>query len=83
MAIARGQQRLEDDLAARANRVLICDTNALATHVWHRRFIGSYSAQLEGVASERSAGYTLYVLTKPDFPFVQVRHACTGCTRTV
>lgn len=67
--IARAQQFLEDDLARLANRVLVCDTDALATHVWHRRFMGGYSSRVEAIADRRS--YDLYLLTEPDFPFVQ------------
>jgi len=67
--IARGQQRCEDDLARQANKVLVCDTNALATHVWHRRFRGEYDPTVEAIAAARR--YDLTLLTAPDFPFVQ------------
>eukprot|EP01043_Picozoa_sp_COSAG02_P034531 COSAG02_NODE_2421_length_8897_cov_11.835190_2_plen_357_part_00 len=69
LQIARGQQQMEDDLAHRSNRVLICDTDALATHVWHRRYVGSFSDATAAIADERS--YALYILTTPDFGFVQ------------
>jgi HTH-type transcriptional repressor of NAD biosynthesis genes len=71
--IARAQQQTEDDLARCANRVLILDTDALATHVWHRRYAGRYSPAVEAIADSRSrgGGYILYLLTAPDFPFVQ------------
>ena len=67
--IARGQAAWEDDLAMRANRLVVCDTDPLATHVWHRRFLGAYHDAVEHVADSRR--YDLYLLTKPDFPFVQ------------
>ena len=67
--IARGQQQLEDDLATRANRLLVCDTDALATHLFHRHYTGRTSAATAAIAEERA--YTLYILTAPDFPFVQ------------
>jgi len=69
LAIARSQAALEDDLARLANRVLICDTDPLATTVWHRRYLGCRSASLEAVAATRTAD--LHLLTAPDFPFVQ------------
>lgn len=69
LAIARGQAALEDALARRAHRVLICDTDPLATTVWHRRYRGCASAELDGFAQARR--YDLHVLTAPDFPFVQ------------
>lgn len=67
--IAKGQASWEDDLAMRANRLLICDTDPLATHVWHRRYIGTYSKAVEWIADHRH--YDLYILTAPDFAFVQ------------
>ncbi|HVG43709.1 MAG TPA: AAA family ATPase, partial [Longimicrobium sp.] len=39
-AIAAEQQRREDEAARRANRVLLCDTNAFATGTWHERYLG-------------------------------------------
>ena len=67
--IAKGQAAWEDDLAMRANRLLFCDTDPLATHVWHRRYIGTYAKAVERIADRRH--YDLYLLTAPDFAFVQ------------
>jgi NadR type nicotinamide-nucleotide adenylyltransferase len=67
--IARGQAIWEDDLAMGANRVVICDTDPLTTHVWHRRYVGTYSEAVEKIADSRR--YDLYLLTEPDFGFVQ------------
>lgn len=67
--IARGQAAWEDDLAHRAHRVLICDTDPLMTSVWHRRYLGEPGRAVEKIAAERR--YDLYLLTLPDFPYVQ------------
>ncbi len=67
--IARAQAACEDALARRANRVLVADTDPLATCVWHRRYVGARSAEVERLAAARRCD--LYVLTAPDFPFVQ------------
>ena len=67
--IAMGQARLEDDLAGVANRLLVCDTDPLATHIWHRRYVGHYSQEVEAIADSRK--YDLYLLTAPDFGFIQ------------
>lgn len=67
--IAEGQRRWERDLAQLADRLLVCDTDALATLVWQRRYLGTTSAELEALAFARPA--ELYLLTEPDFPFVQ------------
>ena len=67
--IARGQNASEDDLAHLADRVLVCDTDALATAVWHRRYRGEESSEVRTIARGRT--YHLTLLTAPDFPFVQ------------
>jgi len=60
---------VESDLAQKANRVLICDTDPLATHLWHRSYCGAYPEP--SLASHADRRYDLYLLTCPDFPFVQ------------
>jgi HTH-type transcriptional regulator, transcriptional repressor of NAD biosynthesis genes len=67
--IAEEQTRLEDKAARDANRVLVCDTNAFATVLWHRRYMGTHSKQVEGIA--RNGRCDLYLLTGDDIPFVQ------------
>jgi HTH-type transcriptional regulator, transcriptional repressor of NAD biosynthesis genes len=67
--IARRQQAMEDRLAREANRILFCDTDVLATGVWHERYLHTGCPQLES----RSAAcrHDLYLLTDVDVPFVQ------------
>ncbi len=67
--IAREQQRRENEAARDANRVLICDTNAWATRLWHHRYLGEFSPDVEAIASDGKAD--LYLLTDVDIPFVQ------------
>lgn len=67
--VAKGQIRWEDDLALRANQLIVCDTDALATHIWHRRYVGHYSEDVEDIADTRE--YDLYIVTAPDFGFIQ------------
>lgn len=68
--VAREQARTED-LAARHTPVpwLVCDTDVLATAVWHERYVGGRSASVEALAAARRP--SLYVLTSDDIPFVQ------------
>lgn len=68
--IAREQARAED-LAARHTPVpwLVCDTDVLATAVWHERYVGGQSPSVETLAAARRP--SLYVLTSDDIPFVQ------------
>ncbi len=67
--IAAEQSRREDLSARQANRVLICDTDAFATGLWHERYRGSRSAAVEAIAAPRH--YALYLLTGDEIPFVQ------------
>lgn len=67
--IARKQQEMEDRLAREANRLLICDTDVLTTGIWHERYIGCPSPDVEALADSRP--HDLYLLTDCDIPFVQ------------
>jgi NadR type nicotinamide-nucleotide adenylyltransferase len=67
--IAQQQIEREDQMAREANRVLICDTDALATSIWHERYMGNRSKVVDGIAASRK--YDLYLLTDCDIPFVQ------------
>jgi NadR type nicotinamide-nucleotide adenylyltransferase len=67
--IAREQNRQEDAAAREANRLVICDTNAFATVLWHRRYMGGASHEVSRLAEGRK--YDLYLLTGDEIPFVQ------------
>jgi len=67
--IARRQNEMEDDAARSANKILFCDTTAFATAVWHRRYVGHDSPEVDAVAAGRH--YDLILLTDTDIPFVQ------------
>jgi nicotinamide riboside kinase len=78
--IAAEQTRREDLAAKRANKVLIADTNAFATEIWHERHVGGDSYAV-GAIGERARA-DLYLLTGDEIPFVpdeirdgeQIRH---------
>jgi len=67
--VALEQCRREDAAARRCNRLLICDTNAFATVLWHRRYLGTPSESVAQIAASRK--YDLYLLTGDEIPFVQ------------
>ena len=67
--IAKEQQRQENEAARRANRLLICDTNAFATGIWHERYMGYRSELVEHIGTERQPD--IYLLTDDTIPFVQ------------
>lgn len=66
--IAIGQMALENDLAPKANRVLICDTDILETMVYSETYYGGFvEPVLEKAAKENQ--YDLYLLTYIDTPW--------------
>ena len=48
---------------------MICDTNAWATRLWHERYLGAASPEVDAIAARRPPD--LYLLTDDDIPFVQ------------
>jgi len=62
LEIAREQTRREDAAARDANRFLICDTNAFATCLWHRRYMGYDLLELEEFAKGCRADLYLQLL---------------------
>jgi len=67
VAIAKGQIALEDRLAAKANRLLVCDTNLYVIKIWSNFKYGYVDPWiLQQIASRR---YDLYLLTYIDIPW--------------
>lgn len=62
VAIARTQNRLEDEAARLGSPVLVCDTDALATCLWHERYLGSWSGRVAEIAAGMPPR-ALYLLT--------------------
>lgn len=75
LAIARGQVASEEALARNAERVLVCDTDALTTLLWSDLLFGAHDAALEELAARHT--HDLYLLASPDVPYVEdaVRYA--------
>lgn len=67
--IANRQNELENELARTANKFLICDTDSFATSIWHERYMGFMSQEVEKLSEDRK--HDLYLLTDVDIPFVQ------------
>ncbi len=65
--IARIQNAMEDALFTVANRVLICDTDAFATAIWHEKYLGHESEEVKKLY--RGRRYDLYIITDPTTPF--------------
>lgn len=67
--IGRLQQAYENEMAARSGGVIICDTNATATELWQRRYMGKTTKEMSKIAKHDKAD--LYIITGPEIPFVQ------------
>lgn len=66
--IAEAQNELENTLAESSNGLVICDTDAFATSVWHERYMGTRSPRVENIAARNH--HDLYILTGDEIPFV-------------
>jgi NadR type nicotinamide-nucleotide adenylyltransferase len=65
--IAEGQLQWEDQLALKANRLLICDTNLLVIKIWSEFKYGSCHPDIIRQLHNRS--FDLHLLTHPDVPW--------------
>ncbi|QTN27634.1 AAA family ATPase [Rhodoferax sp. AJA081-3] len=60
--VAHEQCRRENAAAARGSPVLVCDTDAWTTRIWHVRYMGSASAAVDATAASMPPR-ALYILT--------------------
>ncbi|WP_158839400.1 AAA family ATPase [Polaribacter sp. L3A8] len=68
LPIAIGQMKLENTLAKKADKILICDTDLLETKVYSEEFYGGFvDERLDEAADENT--YDLYLLTYIDTPW--------------
>ncbi len=75
-AIAREQWRREDALAAAADRLVICDTEALTTVLWSDLLYGTCPDDIRRGAEQRCRNYALYLLLDIDVPFMPDPQRC-------
>jgi NadR type nicotinamide-nucleotide adenylyltransferase len=76
LPVAREQWRREDAAAARADRLVICDTDALTTMLWSDLLYGACPDELRRVAEKRCRNYALYLLLDIDVPFTADPQRC-------
>ena len=76
-AIGRGQIDNEESAAARASRVVFCDTELITCTLWNDLlFPGACPAWERHVANERAMNFALYLLCDADVPFVADPQRC-------
>ncbi len=69
ITIAKEQSRREDVAARKSQGIVIADTNAWATGLWHERYLGKRCQELDTLGA--ACRVSLYLHTAPDLPFVQ------------
>jgi NadR type nicotinamide-nucleotide adenylyltransferase len=62
-AVAAEQTRLENQAAAAGSPLLVCDTDAFATSVWERRYLGRRARGLQPWATTDLPRHDVYLLT--------------------
>lgn len=67
--IASQQQVIERQLAAASQGMVVCDTNATATQLWQKFYVGATTDDVTDVANKDIVD--LYIITDDDIPFVQ------------
>lgn len=76
LPIAKEQWRREDEAAARADRLVICDTDALTTILWSDLLYGTCADEVRRGAEKRCRDYALYLLLDIDVPFAPDPQRC-------
>ena len=56
-------------MAKRSDGLIVCDTNAVATELWQRRYMGKTTSEMKQIAAHDKAD--LYIITGDEIPFVQ------------
>jgi nicotinamide riboside kinase len=74
--IAREQWRREDEAAAKADRLVISDTEALTTVLWSDLLYGTCPDDIRRGAEKRAKNYALYLLLDIDVPFAPDPQRC-------
>jgi NadR type nicotinamide-nucleotide adenylyltransferase len=74
--IAREQWRREDEMALRADRLLVCDTESITTVLWSDLLYGTCPDDIRRAADRRAGNYALYLLLDIDVPFVPDPQRC-------
>jgi HTH-type transcriptional repressor of NAD biosynthesis genes len=69
--IAEKQIKMENEANIGANKFLFCDTDSFATSIWHNRYIGSYSDDVDAFYLNQMTPADLYILMDCNVPFVQ------------
>jgi len=76
LPVAKEQWRREDEAVTSADRLVICDTDALTTMLWSDLLYGTTPDELRRGAEKRAKNYALYLLLDIDVPFAPDPQRC-------
>jgi nicotinamide riboside kinase len=76
LPVAKEQWRREDEAVAGADRLVICDTDALTTMLWSDLLYGTTPDELRRGVEQRAKNYALYLLLDIDVPFAPDPQRC-------
>lgn len=70
--IANSQIQAEIE-ATKSNKYIVCDTDAFATSIWHQRYVGKISEEVEKIQKDyaKTVNKQIYLLMTNNVPFVQ------------
>lgn len=69
VAVAREQCRLEDRAARQGSPILVCDTDALATRIWHERHMGGVNPVVDQIAAAMPPRALYFLTSDVGVPF--------------
>jgi HTH-type transcriptional repressor of NAD biosynthesis genes len=72
--MANRQNQEEHELTQKAKKILICDNDSFALSIWCERYLGKYYMEIYDIynnATHLENQNKIYILTKPNVPFVQ------------
>ncbi len=76
LPVAQEQWRREEEAVAKAERLVICDTDALTTMLWSDLLYGTTPDELRRGAEKRCRNYALYLLLDIDVAFAPDPQRC-------
>jgi nicotinamide riboside kinase len=61
----------EQKMSLQANKLLLCDNDSFAVSIWCERYLCKYYDEIYDVYKKGNHENKIYILTKPNVPFVQ------------
>jgi HTH-type transcriptional repressor of NAD biosynthesis genes len=72
--MAEKHNKIEYEITKKANKILFCDNDTFSLSIWCERYLGKYEKEIYDIyinAKNLENENKIYILTKPNVPFVQ------------